>query len=92
MKGKNIMKSWRLWLIGVGLALVVGWVLVVCCKKESSYEELCREYYTKLSKKTSVDWKIEDVVKKKVDEYVTLDENERRKLYKEMKEKNRRLR
>lgn len=92
MIGKNKMKSWRLWLIGVGLAFVVGWVLVVCCKKKPSYEELCRKYYTRLANTTSVEWDIECEVKKKVDEYVTLDENECAKQYKEMEENVRRLR
>lgn len=86
MIGKNKMKNWTLWLIGVGLAFVVG------CKKEPSYEELCRVYYTKLSEKTSVDWKIEDQVENDVDKYLTSKKNERAKLYKEREEDIRRLR
>lgn len=47
MIGKNKMKSWRLWLIGVGLAFVVGWVLVVCCKKKSLLMRNCAESITR---------------------------------------------
>jgi hypothetical protein len=93
MTGKNKMKSWRLWLIGVGLVLVVGWVLVVCCKKKPSYEELCREYYRRLRETTFAEWDIECEVKKDVDKYyLTSDKNECAKLYKEREEDIRRLR
>ena len=87
MIGKNKMKSWTLWLIGVGLAFVVG------CKKEPSYEELCLKYYTILKTRTPSEWEIKCEVEKDVDKYLTTsNKNERAKLYKEREEDIRRLR